>query len=218
MLSERLRAHADPIWRDQLCHPFVTGIGDGTLPPDIFAFYLKQDYLYLIDYARVFAFGAAKAPDLATMARFSTLLAETIGVEMDLHRSYVGEFGITAEDLETETKAPTNQGYTDFLLATAAAGDFPALLAALLPCAWGYREVGEHLAAMGPSPDERYQRWIEMYAGPEYGEMVDWCIDLLNRAGAGLPEPAIRRLEEIFTISSRYELAFWQMAWTMESW
>ncbi len=53
-----------------------------------------------------------------------------------------------------------------------------------------------------------------MYAGDEYGQLVDWCIDLMNAAGEGLPERAIRHLEDVFITSSRYELAFWEMAWT----
>jgi thiaminase/transcriptional activator TenA len=217
-LTDRLRNAAEPTWSAQLTHPFVTGVGDGSLHPEKFGFYLRQDYLYLIDYARVFAFCAAKSPDLPTMVQFSTLLAETIGVEMDLHRSFVGEFGITPEALESERKAPTCQGYTDFLLATAAIDDYPSILAALLPCMWGYRDVGLHLAANGASPDSRYQTWIEMYAGDEYGQLVDWCIDLMNAAGEGLPERAIRHLEDVFITSSRYELAFWEMAWSLEQW
>lgn len=218
LLTERLYARAQPIWEKQFSHPFVTGIGDGTLPPDTFAFYLKQDYLYLIDYAKVFAFCAAKATDLNTMARFSILLADTIGAEMDLHRSSAGEFGATAEALDSEPKSPICQGYTDFLLATAAMGDLPSSLAALLPCAWGYRDVGRLLASHGKSPDPRYQRWIEMYAGAEYGEFVDWCLDLMNAAGDGLPERAILQLEQTFLTSTRYELAFWEMAWRQQTW
>jgi thiaminase/transcriptional activator TenA len=62
VLSERLRAAADPIFRAQLEHPFVQGIGDGTLGPDRFRYYLKQDYLFLIEYARTLALACARAP------------------------------------------------------------------------------------------------------------------------------------------------------------
>ncbi|HEV2065692.1 MAG TPA: thiaminase II, partial [Thermomicrobiales bacterium] len=147
--SNHLRGGADPIWQAQHDHPFVRGIGDGSLDPVRFSFWLRQDYLFLIDYARLFAAAALRAPDLAAMTRFATLLHETLTREMNLHRSYVEGFGITAADLERETKAPTTQGYTDFLLRTATLGDYPELLGALLPCMWGYSEIGIALARRG---------------------------------------------------------------------
>ncbi|HEY5190642.1 MAG TPA: hypothetical protein VII77_01550, partial [Candidatus Deferrimicrobium sp.] len=50
-----LREKTDPLWETIFHHPFVKGIGDGTLSRDRFEFYLKQDYVYLIDFSRVFA-------------------------------------------------------------------------------------------------------------------------------------------------------------------
>ena len=57
-VSERLRQAAASIWEECLRHPFVTGIGDGTLPVEKFQYFMLQDYLYLFDYAKVFALGA----------------------------------------------------------------------------------------------------------------------------------------------------------------
>ena len=42
---------------------------------------------------------------------------------------------------------PTTRAYTAVLVRTAADGDMSELLAALLPCAWGYVDVRQHLAA-----------------------------------------------------------------------
>ena len=131
--STHLYALAAPIWDAQRNHPLVRGIGDGTLDPEVFGFWLRQDYRFLIDYCRVFALAAARAPDLATMARFATLLSETIGGEMALHRSYVAEFGITEADLEAEVPAPTTRGYGDFLLRTASLGSTRSCLARSCP-------------------------------------------------------------------------------------
>jgi hypothetical protein len=51
---------------------------------------------------------------------------------------------------------PTTRAYTDFLVRTAADGDMSKLLAALLPCAWGYAYIGRQLVAGERSPDARY--------------------------------------------------------------
>ena len=215
--SEHLRRLVDPIWVAQREHPLVRGIGDGTLDPAIFGHWLRQDYLYLIDYSRVFAYAVVRAPDLATMQVFARLLQETLHQEMDLHRSYVAEFGITVEDLEREEPAPITRGYVDFLLRTAATGDYAELLGAVLPCMWGYSWLGRELAAAGLPDDERYARWIAMYASPEFAELAEWCRRLLNRACDGLAAASLKRVEDAFLTSSRYELAFWESSYQLSA-
>jgi thiaminase/transcriptional activator TenA len=216
--SARFRETAGAIWQAQHDHPFVRGIGDGTLAPDRFAHWLRQDWLFLIDYARLFGAAVVRAPDLTAMTRFADLLRGVLVTEMDLHRSCVAGFGITGPDLERETKAPTTQGYTDFLLRTATTGNYAELLGALLPCMWGYNEVGLRLAERGLPGDERYRAWIGMYASEEFATLAAWCRKLTDAACAGLPEAGLARAEAAFVTSSRYELAFWEMAWTGERW
>ena len=42
-LSQTLYARAEKIWLRYLCHPFVTQMADGTLPPENFRYYMLQD-------------------------------------------------------------------------------------------------------------------------------------------------------------------------------
>lgn len=216
--SAALRARASAIWDAQHDHPFVRGIGDGTLDPDRFGYWLRQDYLFLLDYARTFALAVARSPDLPTMSRFAHLLHETLGAELDLHRSYVAGFGITEDDLARETRAPTTQGYTDFLVRTAATGDFAELIGALLPCMWGYSEVGQALESRGRPAEPRYAAWIATYADPGFAELAGWCREVLDAQCAGLGAESMARVTNAFMTSSRYELAFWDMAWRGERW
>lgn len=215
-ISDHLRQLAEPHWRAQLEHPFVRGIGDGSLDPAKFGHWLRQDYVYLIDYGRVFALAAARSPDLATMREFSGLLHETLTTEMDLHRSYVSEFGISVEDLERECKTLTTRAYTDFLLRVASLGDYAELIGALLPCMWGYSWLGQSLLAARLPSDDRYARWIELYASPEFAELASWCRELLDRGCEGISSAALGRVEEAFIVSSAYELAFWDASWREE--
>ena len=133
-----------------LGHPFVRGIGDGTLPEERFRFYVRQDFLFLTDYGRLLALGAARAPRLEWMRRFASLAGSVLETEMDLHRQFAARWGITSEQLEAERTAPATDAYTHFLLRTASLGDFPELVAALLPCMWSYAEIG--YAARGGRP------------------------------------------------------------------
>jgi thiaminase/transcriptional activator TenA len=215
--SQHLRALAEPIWAAQFAHPFVLGIGAGTLPMEQFKYWVRQDYLFLIEYCRLFGLAAARAPDLETLTRFADLLQATVRDEMDLHRSYAAELGIEPAELEAETMAPTTRAYTDFLLRIAATGDFAELTAALLPCMWGFSEIGRHLAAARP-PDPLYARWINTYADPEFANLAAWCRGLVDRLGQGASVDQRQRMETAFVTSSRYELAFWQMGWAEERW
>ena len=106
-LSERLHAAAAPIWQKTLAHPFITGLGDGSLPPDNFRFYVCQDYIFLIEYSRLLALATAKAPDLDTMGRFADLLDATLNREMALHREFAAQCGISAAELVVTSAAPT---------------------------------------------------------------------------------------------------------------
>jgi thiaminase (transcriptional activator TenA) len=216
--SHDLRAAVAGLWEAQHRHPFVRGVGDGTLPIERFAHYVRQDYVFLVEYARVLALGAARAPDLQTMRRFADLAQAILGEEMELHRAFARGFGISEPDLEAETPAPTTQAYTDFLVRTAALGDGGELAAALLPCMWGYTEVGQRLAAAGAPADERYARWIAMYASPEFEDLAAWCRGLVDRWGAAAGEEGRARMQRAFATCSRYELAFWEMGWTLERW
>ena len=147
--ADDVERKALPIRQAILSHPFVTGVGDGSLDLDKFRHYVTQDYAYLIDYSRVLALASARAPDLDTMGWFARLLDETLNVEMDLHRGYCAGFGITTQQLEDTRAAPTTIAYTSFLLKVAHQGSFPELVASLLPCQWGYWEIGDHLARRG---------------------------------------------------------------------
>lgn len=218
MVSERLYRAALPVWRAQLDHPFVAGLADGTLPPERFARWVRQDYLYLKEFARLFAWAAAKADRLESMAWYAEVLHLTLHVEMDLHRRYAERFGISPAELEAEPMWPTTRAYTDFLVRHAADGDMADLLAALLPCAWGYVVVARELAARPAPADPRYAEWIAQYASDDFAAAADRLRAELDRAAAGATPEKLRRLEEIFLVSSRYEWRFWEMCWAGEEW
>jgi thiaminase/transcriptional activator TenA len=221
-MAERFTDHlarlAGSIWEAQHAHPFVRGIGDGSLAIERFAFWIRQDYLFLIEYCRLFGLAAARAPDLETIGRFADLLQATASTEMDLHRRYAAQFDISTADLERETMAPTTRGYTDFLLRVAATGEFAELASALLPCMWGFSEIGQRLARQPRPADARYAAWVEMYADPAFADLATWCRGLVDRLAVEVGPAARERMAAAFVTSSRYELAFWEASYTLERW
>ena len=211
--TDELRQAADPIWAAQHEHPFVRGIGKASLDATKFRHYVRQDYLFLIDYARLLALGCARAPRLDAMTRFTQLAGAVLGSELELHRSYAAEWGVSTAELENEQATATTRAYTDFLLRVAALGDYGELVAALLPCMWGYHEVAACLAESGRPSNELYARWIDEYASAEFGELTAWCRTLTDGAAETSDR---RRMTDAFLTSSRYELAFWEASWREE--
>jgi thiaminase/transcriptional activator TenA len=214
--SDELRAAADGVWEAQHAHPFVRGVGDGTLDEDAFRHYVRQDYVFLLDYGRLLALACARAPEPATMRRFAELTQAILVTEMDLHRAFAADWGVAPEELEREPATPTTSAYTDFLLRTAALGDFAELVAALLPCMWGYAEIGARLAAAGPPAHDGYARWIATYADPEFQALAAWCRTLADDLGEHAAADVRERMRRAFVASSRHELAFWDAAWRRE--
>jgi len=216
--ARELRLATTPLWDAIHEHPFVTGIGNGTLPHEPFAYYLAQDYVYLDGFARVLAVGAAKAHDLATMQRFSELLHATLDSEMDLHRRTCAAFGITTDELEDTAPALITSAYTSFLLRSCHEGSLDDVFAVLLPCAAGYVEIAQRLFDAGMPEDPHYRDWIETYTDPAMVELVDWLVERVDALGVSAPASAQERWRELYATSTRYELLFFDMAWRQETW
>ncbi|EDL65278.1 Transcriptional activator tenA [Bacillus sp. SG-1] len=217
--TDRLFEKVKPIWDKNHQHPFVQGIGHGTLDKEKFRFYMVQDYVYLIDFAKLFALGAVKARDTATMGEFAKLLDSTLNEEMSLHRQYAERFGISEEELESAQPAPVTLAYTHYMLHVSENGTLAELICALLPCMWSYWEIGKDLSRIkGATSHEFYGEWVSMYSSEEFGSLSKWLISLLNEITAGKNDEELQRLEEIFLNTSRFEYMFWDMAYNGEMW
>jgi thiaminase (transcriptional activator TenA) len=208
-----------PLLAKQLAHPFVRSLGDGTLPRENFEFYIRQDARYLDEFAKTFAFAATRTSDHAEMERFGELLINTVRVERSLHAQYGDQFGLTPAEMAATPMAPTNYAYTRHLLTIATMGTIAELLAAILPCAWIYAEVGRHFARMNPvSPTHPYRDWIATYAAPEFEEVGAWLRERLNERAPTLPVAERARCHDAFVTSARYEFLFWDAAHRLETW
>lgn len=184
-----------------------------------FLFYMKQDYVFLIQYSRVLALAAAKAPDLENIGRFAELLQETLRTEMSLHRAQCQRLGVNAGELERTQAAPVTLAYSDYLLRVAYEGTLTDVIATLLPCQWGYYETGLHLARTGDTSERNpYSEWIHMYSDAEFGAFVRWLREFLDGLTADSGPREMERLEHHFLTATRYEFLFWEMAHGLQDW
>ena len=200
-MTERLLEATKEIWDGYNETPFVKGIADGSLDHEKFKYYMIQDYLYLLDYTKVFSIGTAKAKNLDAMRLFAGYTHSILDGEMDIHRAYMTRLGIAKEEAEQTPVALDNLSYTSYMLRVA----------------YEEGEAAKKILAEYPAADkhEFYGEWVSGYASDSYHEDNEVLADLMNRLTEDYSEKRKQHLVDIFTACSRYEAAFWDMAWEM---
>lgn len=210
---ERLKQTCRDDWRDYCEHAFVRQLGEGTLPPEAFRHYLKQDYLFLVHFARAWGLAVYKSGDLAEIRSALASLKAIVDIEIDLHIAYCCEWGIAPEDLAALPEARATMAYTRYVLDAGHRGDLVDLHVALAPCIVGYGEIGRWLMAQPFTvlDGNPYAEWIRMYAGEEYQQAVRDELAWLNDRLAGLSPQRLGGLATTFRDATRLEADFWQM-------
>jgi thiaminase/transcriptional activator TenA len=198
-LSAQLWSDNADVAADVLAHPFVRGIGDGSLPRTLFAGYLAQDAFFLESFARAYALALARSRDTATLLALADLLAG-VRQELGLHASYAGSWGIDMADVEP---LPATLAYTEFLLATASTQDLGVIYAAMTPCMRLYAWLG---ASLDAGTAGQYAQWVQTYADPGFDEIACSLERLLDEAG---DIPGVR---DAYRRAMRLELGFFQAA------
>ncbi|WP_169568781.1 thiaminase II [Sneathiella limimaris] len=213
-LFEKLKAANKDVWHAYTHHEFVNGLQDGTLDQKAFQYYLIQDYLFLIHFARAYALAAYKADNLEDMKAAAATVTALTETEMKLHVSYCAEWGITESDMQAADEDPANMAYTRYVLEKGHAGDVLDLYVALAPCVIGYGEIGARLISdpATKTEDNPYLPWMEMYGGEEYQPVMSGALAQLETlAEKRFTEARFDDLSKTFGAATRLEVDFWQM-------
>src|SRR3569833_2591117 len=95
LARQRWQANAD--WATKiLAHPFVQGLGDGSLATAAFKSYVAQDAYFLDAFAHAYAFCLAHGTSREDLFGFSELIAGVLE-ELKLHKSYTEKLGVSLE-------------------------------------------------------------------------------------------------------------------------
>ncbi|SDA22189.1 thiaminase (transcriptional activator TenA) [Methylobacterium sp. UNC378MF] len=197
--------------------PFNAELAAGTLPQGRFRHYIVQDAHYLIGFGRALSLAAAKAPDPDAIVQFSRAAQEAIVVERALHGGFFHDYGIGPEMFAATPLTPACDHYVCYLLATAYAESFAVLCAALLPCFWIYKAVGDDIFARA-APGNPYRAWIDTYAGADFAEAVAAMIAATDRAALAASDPERARMHQAFAQATRLEWQFWDGAYRDAAW
>ncbi|WP_294406171.1 thiaminase II [uncultured Clostridium sp.] len=213
-LSEELYNSVKEIWQSYNEHPFVKGMEDGTLDIEKFKYYMIQDYLYLLDYSRIFALGVVKAHDENTMRLFAELVYSTLNCETSIHKAYMTRLNITKEEVENAKVSLANTSYTNYMLWVSQNGGILELAVAVLSCSWSYKIIADKINEKSDAKDHQfYGEWVQGYISEEYSEGNDKIINLVDKLGAGVTKEQLDNLKTIFINCSKYEYMFWDMAY-----
>ncbi|MBP3194445.1 MAG: thiaminase II [Cardiobacteriaceae bacterium] len=213
--SSKLHNAAKDIWQQYHSHPFIQNITDGTLEQNKFAAYLVQDYLYLYEYMKVYALGIAKADNEETMRLFSDSIYFMLNSEMNIHRKYMQQFGISNEQALKTSMSVNNRSYTSYMLHCAYQYGVKEILAAILSCAWSYSEIAAQIVKNNPKAKEHklFGKWVSDYSSDDYAANNQDLINFFDKLTAKSTPQEYERYEEIFLRCSEYELDFWNYAW-----
>ncbi len=216
-LTERLYESVKEIWESYNSHPFVKGIAYGTLPIENFKFYMLQDHLYLLQYAKVFALGLIKSNSERDMRLFARLISDTLDTENKVHQDYLKKLGITREDIDNAKTSIVTDSYTNYMISIAFKEGLEELAVSVLACAWSYKLIGDFMETVPNSKNHKfYGHWINTYTSKEFRDSIQIIMDMVDRLGKGYSEEQIQNLEKILINCSRYEYMFWDMAWNKE--
>lgn len=148
--------HYSPEWESYIDHEFVRQLADGSLPKACFKHYLQQDYAFLIQFTRAWALALYKSRNLEEMRDAQADINAMLDLEIGLHIDYCQQWGISEADLAKIKESPACVAYTRYVLDCGMTGGLADLYAALLPCIYGYAEIGQrlsHLASVDSDPE-----------------------------------------------------------------
>ena len=200
-------------WQDYIQHEFVRGLGDGSLSKESFQHYLKQDYLFLIQFTRAWGLAVYKSDNFEDMRYGQAGVNAMLDTEIQLHIDYCKDWGISEAQLLQENEASATVAYTRYVLDQGLSGDLLQLHVALAPCLIGYAEIAQWLLAQEFTQLEGnpYRPWIEMYASKEFQAAAEYEKVVLARLSEGLESSRKQKLAKVFRTATRMEVAFWDM-------
>lgn len=192
-------------------------MADGTLPLENFKYYMIQDYLFLVQFARANALSAYKSSALKDIGR-SVQQVVTLQEEIQLHIDFCKEYGLEEADIigqeedqgstthiaphlhQRLTRRPATTAYTRYVLDIGQSQDWLALQVALLPCLIGYGMIARRLYEDPKTVrhGSKYWAWIEQYVGQEYMDAMVRGSDLIEEHASKQSVSRVEELAQIF--------------------
>lgn len=205
---------AKPTYDKILEQPFINGLIKGTLDKEKFSFYIQQDALYLAEYGKVLTGIASKLNKSEHISTFIHFAGDSVAVEQALHATFINKIDGAAKS----EMSPSCLLYTSYLSGKLATAPVEVIVAAVLPCFWIYKEVGDYILANQTKGENPYQSWIDTYGGEEFEKSVKMAISIADELADNCTPEQREAMTEVYIMCSKMEWLFWDSAWRLEKW
>jgi thiaminase/transcriptional activator TenA len=199
---ERIR----PLWDVMLSHRFLTRTRDGEIADETFANWMQQDYLFVEAAIPFMASLMAKAPPAHREALAGAIQA--LVKELRLFEERGAAVGV---DLRAAPPSFTCDAYIQFLMATGYQRSYAEGYTVLFAAEKAYHDSWKVVQA-GLGEDSPWHPFVENWAGDEFAAYVAYLEGELNGLADAAGEAERARMAELFERTTRYEIAFWEMA------
>lgn len=215
---ESFRAACDELWRSLPGHPFLKELQAGTLPLDHFRFFLEQDIEFLEAMVRAVGIALSRARDEDEMRLWIDKAALIVEQELENELALLARVEEqTGRPERPVVQAPATVAYGGWLVSVAVRGEPLDLLVAAHPCVWSYAAIAVELERdLVEHPI--YSDWVRFFAGEEYTSAIEERTATLDELLAPLSEARIGEVSELFTMGTRLEVLFWDMAHGLKQW
>lgn len=203
-----------PIYERIVTMPFIKELVNGTLDKEKFKFYIMQDSIYLEHFSKALALIAARCTKIEDSFTYHQFAQNAIVVENHLHDHYFKDFGI--EDVGVAQ--PACHQYFHFLKSTTSLDSVEVGMAAVLPCFWIYKAVGDYILKNQVGQNNPYQKWIDTYGGEEFSKAVQQAINICDIVAEGASSQTKEDMLEAFITASHLEYDFWDAAYKLRKW
>jgi formylaminopyrimidine deformylase / aminopyrimidine aminohydrolase len=201
-----------PLWARIREHPFLLETRDGTIPDEVFATWMRQDYLFVEAAIPFIAALLPKAPREHWGALTGVLGA--LEKELGLFEERAAAVGV---ELRGAPPSFTCHAYVQFLMATAGTRPYAEGFTVLYGAERAYHDSWK-VVQEGIDPGSPWVPFVENWAGEEFAGYVAYLAGELEAlAEASTPEERAR-MGELYRLTLLYEIAFWEMAHGAEGW
>lgn len=205
-------ARVKPLWDRMLDHRFLRQTRDGTIPFETFATWMRQDYLFVEAAIPFIASLIPKAPPEHWEAHGNVVAA--LQKELKLFEERAAAVGV---DLRGAPPSFTCHAYIQFLTATAYRASYPEAYTVLYTAEKAYHDSWS-VVKQGIDPASPWYPFVENWAGQAFAQYVSYLEGELDRLADAAGPNERARMAEYFELTTKYEIAFWEMAMTREGW
>ncbi len=202
----------EPLWSRMLRHRFLLDTRDGTLADGVFATWLRQDYLFVRAALPFLGVLLSKAPPEARAGHAAAIRA--LEEELELFRERAAALGV---ELDGVRPSLVNHAYVQFLMATARGRDYAEGFTVLYAAEKAYHESWR-VVDEGLDPASPWRPFVANWAGEEFAGYVASLEEELDDLAADAGPGQRARMADLFELTVRYEIAFWEMACTGAGW